>query len=570
MPDILNATSQIRMELIQEVSNAKALHPKSLPKMKGNELLISALFHAENLSKIEVTNATKEERSVKHVKEKEGYKISISVAGEQKEFIVSKSTLKKVIKELHNDKAEQMSLEAALTPRERFEISYPSLMLDTALKARLDEMSKLSDQFEFREINPMSIKEAYWEHEARKQYSDNREDPPRTPGLPDEDLCFPDAEKNFKNAEFRKELINDLILFSCLVPIKLTEKGGNRVQCQTIDVLPIRRAEILLNNLSLSSMLPSIDPDKYRGASLFQKMVMLNMGNFRSGMQKRLIDDPFFQEFMQTVDKNGSSAAWMFACSGAVEQSYLNTCVGAAESQKILSHTLVLPQAIIMIETVLEKIEHEIATCKSDKEKEYMTQRVSYEKKFLEQLKQDVLKAAKENTTDKLGELTQRWSNCVQRLGLLTRVDALGHPTKKIIRNHWLISLILMIPVIIFKHLFNIGYNPPSIKMRAMGSYGGIAYNIISPSVNSVHGPNTSFSDRWKTLRNQGGNVLYGSGHNYFLKAIEQDGQKMMLVSDPKQNDYQIMNEKMFIKFSQEIEGLPRKYDSHYRPPIDL
>jgi hypothetical protein len=153
-------------------------------------------------------------------------------------------------------------------------------------------------------------------------------------------------------------------------------------------------------------------------------------------------------------------------------------------------------------------------------------------------------------------------------LGLIIG-PTIGHPTPKPITNQWLLSSILMTPVVLFEHAIGSKDAPPEISMRTTGiSYSKIRNGLsnirqissifvmtdddrllLEGSFGSDKEKNDAVGRFWDRVLMENGVFFSSSAHGGFLKAIVYNDQKVFLVGDPKRNDYQLQTFEQFREF---------------------
>ncbi|MFI5343721.1 MAG: hypothetical protein ACHQUC_05820 [Chlamydiales bacterium] len=363
-----------------------------------------------------------------------------------------------------------------------------------------------------------------------------------------------------------KQLVNEMILFNALIPVKITRTGIWRIQRRSIEITtPMHMQKVLYSLLNDKEGLQSnrylghIDPTHYSKSSLIEKMIALNLSNLGKEVRHSLLANQFYQESLGKILKSEDPAKWLFACSGGVEQKYLNTCVGAAVCQEVISRLIFLPMAIVLSEQVLEEVVTRAGQPDNKEIYDYFQRRIAMQKESFAKLKKSMIEGLTEKTVDPF-RYTEEWSSIMQCVGLLTEIDELGHPTRKLIKNHWLLSVILMIPVVLFQHLFGFSKNPPMISMRAKGISSphslaplGIESRLFTFDMNLIisslqdskisAGETKKNMERlWKKLYECAGSCILNESHFFYLKPVIHQGQKLFLLGDPKRDDYEPMD----------------------------
>lgn len=393
-----------------------------------------------------------------------------------------------------------------------------------------------------------------------------------------------------KNKEQIKQLVNEMIVLNSLTPIKITKMGKSNIQRQSIEITTLNHMETVLNsvaqqkdgNLKNNSYFSHIDPKAFAKASISEKMISLNLTNLDQSTREYVLNNEFYKKSTMQIALNGNSVDWMFACSGGLEQVYLNTCVSASACQDITSRLILLPIAIALSEKTLNEIDTNRPQASDPAMQKYYESRRDYTRTQLETLKSDLLNDIRRVKPSNPRQHTLKWSKIMQQVGLLTNIDKLlGHPTKKPIKDHWLLSLIIMIPVVLFQHLVGSSSNPPYIRMRAGGIKSvnqviprGIVntklkYQDFNSLLNIIRKPeifikiadkaseiaNAALNEVWSTLNHHGGTSLSLSTlgkHSIFIKAVKLQNKKVILIGDPKESSYKVMNFAQFKTFVQE------------------
>jgi len=399
--------------------------------------------------------------------------------------------------------------------------------------------------------------------------------------LKDIDNKIKKGELNNDN-DFVKNVVNDILLFGCL-QISAPEKKptpGSYTSWSSIEVLsPKRIHEILISiaeqkqkDLSGNFFLFHLIPQTYSTFSLTDKMLQFNLANFSVKMRRTIQQDPLYQwmrERPEIVD-------WMLNSSGSLEQNYLNTCVSTTFCQELLTHSLILPQAILLSEKLINKIKSNIYPNKEISN--FVQKRMETEEKHLEKIKKTILENPGKITPEQMHQLTLDWSRSMQKISLFVDREALAHPTPKPIHNHWRLSAGIMTPVVLWEHAVGSENNPPSIWMRGKGIVWKDIKKILYPHCyfidNETIEENLTISNRevlndliegkqshseekqkeailkfWEGVHFKGALNLRNDSHAFYLKAVLHNGQKWFLISDPKVEEYLVLSHEQLISY---------------------
>lgn len=380
-----------------------------------------------------------------------------------------------------------------------------------------------------------------------------------------------------ENNKFTKQIINDLILFSSLVPSKITTSNflsKDHLQRKTINVLSPLMAHHIIDSLAsqktvdflMNSNLNYLNPIEYSHLTVPQKMLMLNLANFEPEFRQKIMDNPCFK----MIKDKENLVEWMFNCSGSLEQKYLNTCVCACFCEDILSRVAILPEALLLSRQMLDQIKSRIDEINDPSTKEYVEHRLIKLNHSLEKIENKILNEP-HMSSDEIYKLTLKWSQSFEKLGLLISPTTTPHPTPKIIGNHWLLSAAIMTPVVLLEHLFHDAKNPPKMEMRLFGTnwdnlMDAIQNSVISPSYHGIgdrekdillgHITDCTEAEKdltlmklWTLTNMKGGIPIQIPGHLMYLKAINYQDVSTFILSDPKQNDYQLLSFRQLLDY---------------------
>lgn len=363
-------------------------------------------------------------------------------------------------------------------------------------------------------------------------------------------------------SESSKMLLNDVILFTCLTPVINQRQTISRFQRFSIEVLTPGGAQSIVEDMKrkcakerdpmTSLYLNHMTEGEYAGASLSKKMALLNLSQLKQESKNKILKDPIFNKI---IENEKQAFKYMFACSGAMEQYYLNTCTPTTICQEVISNVLLLPQAFSIAQDTLHVAVGKSTTCDDPLIKEYLQRRIKKEQDHLDDLRNQFSKLMESDnpSIEELHQLTQEWSKGMQRLGLLVYSDFEGHPTKKVIANQWLLSAILAIPVVLLSHLFGASKNPPFLSMRITGAafvrpnslITDKKLHLLSGLLSELIDPNklTQPSDRelimlWQLINERGCLPVTNFKHSISIKAVMENGQCVFLLSDPKAAGY--------------------------------
>lgn len=499
------------------------------------------------------------EKTVKRLESKDNKPVFKNIIIKSKFVIVKHSLIKTLNKEIESNKSNKYFLKKQVETFYENKISqFEGLKLEKKeFTEMVDEYLKLSDSFEFNINNGRFLD--VLDKINKKILENNINGDPK----------------------YIKKIINELVLCNCLIPAQVLTSSNKRVQRQTIEVTSFAHMEKILKSITEQSpidlaknpYLNHIDEKIYQKSSLPQKLVLLNLANLSTSARQDFQKDPFTQEFMELMQKQPPShiKEWMMACSGTLEQKYLNTCLSTCACQEVLTRVVLLPQAILLTENMLtEAKKNAEAEIQDPQMLKYFQGRVAKETKYLDQLKADILEAARSGSTAQLKEFTLRWSKSMQRIGLLNPKH-IAHPTQKIVDNQWLLSVILMLPVVLFKHLIGCSTNPPIMGMRAKGTkgiesalplsiardfQGGLDIDAQLEKLKAIKGKGKSPKKQqtahkiWQLINFHGGASFSIPGHAIYIKAIYLNNKPVFLVADPKSDTYQVKNFREFAKFA--------------------
>lgn len=377
-----------------------------------------------------------------------------------------------------------------------------------------------------------------------------------------------------ENKEFLKQMINDIILFACIEPHK-TIVNKHRMERSSIEVLNTNLLNDMLCSLSLQQQidfsknqyLNHLYEDEYNKFSLVQKIVFINLANFDPDTRIELMKDKIFQVMFERKDLQ----QWMMACSGSLEQNYLNTCSSTVFCQGLISRMAMLPEALFFTKVIIKKIEDDIKKdskiIKENGLKEYVQERLIDSEKSVEKLNErllQLLQSDEEISFEAMHELTLEWGRITQKLGLLLWPEDAVHPTTKPIKDQWFISLIVMIPIVLLEHLFRLSNNPPRISLRVNGVWEEGYDRALQKKINQFTAEPENFveareeeiktqmnqveekdrlkaiDDFWILVHNKEGVAYAYLGHKIYYKAIYYENKKLFLIGDPMHHDYQV------------------------------
>lgn len=380
-----------------------------------------------------------------------------------------------------------------------------------------------------------------------------------------------------KDTKILQQIINLLFITTSITPVLLQITPKSTINKKSIEVfIPKMLNEILISirigNLTLSEnpFLSHITAADFDKASFIQKLVLLNLCNFNDLLREEILQDKTFQSIYKRDDNE--LIKWMLACSGSLEQNYLNTCVPAVFCQDLLNRALILPELVIVSRHLVRYIEKESAKIDKDsKLKEYVDQRILQQSKALQELNDNLLNIPRNSNEENLHLLTLRWSQIMQKLGLLINPQNPAHPTTKPISDQWLVSCVIMTPVVLGEHLGGKSSNPPSMGMRLKGIsiqnlyhatpffYHGIPTLKLNQREKEIIGGKAknvtktesqeALMKLWKNVYLQGGINISSPGHALYLRTFNYKNELFFLVSDPKCQGYELKTAEKFLDY---------------------
>lgn len=262
-----------------------------------------------------------------------------------------------------------------------------------------------------------------------------------------------------------------------------------------------------------------------------------------------------FQKFV----KSPKAELWTLACSGSMEQNYLNTCVGVSFGQIILEHHSSVCSLIPLLFFWLDQLQKQLSHYSQGdvKDKKYIEERISYVRKDLVLLEEEVSKGLNRESlsVEELRDFVLRWCRLLEKFFLLNPVGSTAHPTLKPASNTWLFSVLLQVPVQLIKMAVGSSDNPPRALMRfkganpywirslLCGTYSSpVGLNQLEPfqeKLDSERELDRRIQDLWRMVKDMGGLVCAstaaGCPHGVTLKAQldSESGERTFLVGDP-------------------------------------
>ncbi len=367
-----------------------------------------------------------------------------------------------------------------------------------------------------------------------------------------------------------REIIKDIILISSIIPAKIKTNG--KISSYFMPLSNLAVMSLLKRVAEADSIedtpLSRLPIQRFSEFNLAQKIFHLSLLNFWSKGQEKIMNSGYFN----LMKSSPRLLDWMLASSGPLEQNYLNSCALTNRLQEFLMKAPDILTVLIINEELIEEYryvdEYEQQIFESVERELILIKKEALELLHREHYGRKVSYAEKE-------KLKRRWSKVMQKFGLL---KSKSHPTPKAINNHWTLSAVLAIPVVLFKQATGLHRrgkpNAPNIRMRARGGIPnelGVFKNLLGcfydirrdrgedpPSLNdfgdqSINEQRAIVKKLWTSVNWDDGYNLTGGGshinvlgrslhlprHSLYLRAIENSaGEKVFLLLDPKVDSY--------------------------------
>lgn len=379
-------------------------------------------------------------------------------------------------------------------------------------------------------------------------------------------------------------LITDIILTSSLICTKITTVK-NKTYRTSIDTLNPKKVVLTLRQLAsvqgtqiLSSL---ISPNgtftsSYQNLSLPQRMLWISLGNLSDKFRNECIKPPLFSKIFHRKDLE----KWLMASSGSLEQTYLNTCVGAVFAQRTLNHICSIAVMIMLAQKISNDLTNEANKLDDSFKKRYVIAQLQKLQVRFESLSTQIQNLPDDVTQEQIQEITKEWSRNFQQFTLFKNIqERAGIPIGKLVGGHWLTNAVLMVPIILFikipsllitvplskltksKEIERLMYSPSQLlRGGSYGLYDNIYTYLSSPEkiqflslknkkeIKKLTESKKSMEDYWLETFNSGVN-LKESFHVMYLKPVIIKGEKVFLLSDPKSDYYKKYTIDEFIEF---------------------
>jgi hypothetical protein len=394
-------------------------------------------------------------------------------------------------------------------------------------------------------------------------------------------------------ATFLKNLVTDLLLCTYLIPSKEKVKNKSSLYRHALQIFTPKSLTTLLQTLSETLAIPTpvdlskipqlahlesqgISIDTYAAEPLAKKMLLLSLSHITHGARDELLKDPLFKK----IQESPYLIDWMLASTGSLEQNYLNTCLAASLGQEIVSKIPTIVGLLLVGKYLSNGIEASVKNPKFESQPafpvwwkkdptttKYVGQRLAQVQQEFELIRKKADAILKEESTPTKGiqkrreKLTETWNQNFQRLAAIADTEDVIVLTKKPIKEHWTLSAVLMFFVSILSftvpglatfrsRLKDINVVSVVDKLKDIGvNLNKEPFDVVDAKdfFSKELDPQVAREKFWEHVFSQGG-LLFSSSTNHmtYVKAVNRGGEKIFLLGDPKQSNYQIISlEKM-------------------------